>query len=198
MNIEITRAKRHDTPVLQHLYELYSYDFSVYTQADIANTGLYTDESFLSGYWNDMNWSSFLVRVDGSLAGFAWMLRTTLIRPQDIWTLKEGKETRFLQEIGFLKDEPHNLIEEFFIMRKYRLRGAGETVARMLFDQYPGIWEVSEMVENTPAQAFWRKVIGRYTGERYIELTLDTELWHGPVQVFMSSTQEHGPRSVSG
>ena len=189
MNIEITKATRADTPVLRHLYELYEYDFSEYTHADVTADGLYTDDKFLTGYWREPNWSSFLVRVDGKLAGFAWVLKTTLFRPEDIEGLKATfRETRFLQETWFLRksDEPHHLIEEFFVMRKYRLKGVGEYVAHHLFDLFPGVWEVSEMVENTPAQAFWRKVIGHYTAENYAEVMLDTDQWRGPVQVFQS------------
>jgi predicted acetyltransferase len=115
------------------------------------------------------------------------VLKTTLFRPEDVETrfLAQSKETRFLQEIGFVNTE-HALIEEFFVMRKYRHKGVGEYVAHHLFDRFPGVWEVSEMVQNVPAQAFWRKVIDRYTGGRFIEVTLDSELWRGPVQVFRS------------
>ena len=188
MNIEIVKATRRDTPVLRHLYELYCHDFSEYTQSDVTDAGLYTDDAFLSDYWREPNWSSYLVRVDAKLAGFAWVLQTTLFRMEDIEALGKTEETRFLAEIGFLNSALtyHHLIEEFFIMRKYRHNGVGEYVADYLFDLFPGIWEVSEMVENTPAQAFWRKVIGRYTGGKYVECTLDTDLWRGPVQVFRS------------
>jgi predicted acetyltransferase len=191
MHIEITKATRVDTPVLRRLYELYSYDFSVYTHADVNPDGAYTDTRFLTGYWPNPNWTSFLVRVEHHLAGFVWVMDTSLFQPEDVERLEETAEgSRFLKETRFL-ESPHHLIEEFFVMRKYRLTGVGEFVAHQVFDQFPGVWEVSEMVENTPAQAFWRKVIGRYTHDRYIEVTLDTEQWHGPVQVFQSgSTNE--------
>jgi predicted acetyltransferase len=191
MNIEISRATRHDTPVLRHLYELYSYDFSVYTRVDVDPAGRYTDNAFLTDYWRNPRWSGYLVRADGNLAGFAWVLETTLFRPDDVQALDLDKETD--EETWFLGDEPHHLIEEFFVMRKYRLKGIGEYVACHLFDLFPGIWEVSEMVENTPAQAFWRKVIDRYTGGQFVEVDLDTELWHGPVQVLRSATKDPGP-----
>jgi predicted acetyltransferase len=186
MNIEILKATRADTPLLRHLYELYCHDFSEFTGSDVSATGLYTDDQFLTGYWTQPNWSAFLVRVDGYWAGFAWMLKTTLFEPGMI-------ETLGLQMAGLLDEDhgkgEHILMEEFFIMRKYRRKGIGEQVARRLFDMFPGVWEVSEMVENTPAQAFWRKVISRYTGGNYVEVTLDSEMWRGPVQVFRSRTQ---------
>jgi predicted acetyltransferase len=186
MNIEISKATRSDTPVLRHLYELYAYDFSEFTHSDVGANGEYTDDDFLTGYWPEPNWAAFLVRVEGKLAGFVWVLHTTLFRPEDAARLVEtGKEARLLQEAGFMHDA-HHLIEEFFILRRYRLNGVGEYVAQQLFDLFPGVWEVSEIEENVAAQAFWRKVIGRYSGNEYIEVTLDTDLWRGPVQVFHS------------
>jgi predicted acetyltransferase len=62
----------------------------------------------------------------------------------------------------------------------------GEHVARTLFDRFPGRWEVSELRDNLAAQAFWRRVIGRYTGSAYREVTLDDSRWRGPVQSFDS------------
>ncbi|MCL5999232.1 MAG: GNAT family N-acetyltransferase [Chloroflexi bacterium] len=188
MNIEIIRATRGDTAVLRHLYELYCHDFSEFTGSDVDATGMYTDDGFLSGYWREPDWSSFLVKVDGHWAGFAWVLKSSLFRPGAEDTTEETRlraQGTALQEVGFLEGE-HHLIEEFFVMRKYRHQGVGEHVAHRLFDLYPGIWEVSEIVENIPAQAFWRKVIGRYTGGKFVEVILDNDLWRGPVQVFAS------------
>ena len=188
MEIEIVRATRKDTAVLRQLYELYEHDFSEYTHADVGETGMYTDDGFLTDYWREPKWSAFLVRVDHKLAGFAWVLRTTLFGPD----AEHGTPAQLtaLVDSGLLglDLDTHVLIEEFFIMRKYRRKGIGEYVARHLFSRFPGVWEVSEMVENTPAQAFWRKVIDRYTNGNCVEVNLQTSMWHGPVQVFRSRT----------
>lgn len=103
---------------------------------------------------------SFLVRVAGKLAGFA--------------LVKENVE-----EDG----TTYTFMAEFFIMKKYRGQGIGQAVAYTLFDQFPGAWEVSEIPENLPAQAFWRKIIGRYTGGQFEEETLEDG---GVVQRFRS------------
>jgi predicted acetyltransferase len=58
-------------------------------------------------------------------------------------------------------------VSEFFVLRRYRRRTVGEQVARQVFDRFPGRWEVTEMASNVDAQAFWRAVIGRYTGGRF-------------------------------
>ena len=52
-------------------------------------------------------------------------------------------------------------------MKKYRRRGVGRTAARMVFDLFPGGWEVSQWRSNLPAQRFWKQVIDEYTAGEY-------------------------------
>jgi predicted acetyltransferase len=53
---------------------------------------------------------------------------------------------------------------DFFILKKYRDQGIGQAAAFQLFDRFPGLWTVSELKFNLPAQAFWRTIISRYAG----------------------------------
>jgi predicted acetyltransferase len=104
------------------------------------------------------------VRVNGALAGFVLVARYNyLTRCKDNWVMAE-----------------------FFIMRKYRHQGVGEYVARYIFDQFPGTWQVGQIYENTPGISFWRNVISRYSQGNFQEYSLDNENWHGPVQTFIS------------
>src|SRR5712691_804251 len=61
------------------------------------------------------------------------------------------------------------LIEGFWTDPKRRsfLVGVGERAATRVFDMFPGKWELTELTRNVEAQAFWRRVIGRYTGHRF-------------------------------
>ena len=47
----------------------------------------------------------------------------------------------------------------------------GKKAARRAFDLFPGNWQVRELLANTPAQAFWRRIIDEYTGGDYVETT---------------------------
>lgn len=189
MEIEITRATRRDTPVLRQLYELYCHDFSEFMASDVNDTGMYTDDQFLTGYWREPNWSAYLIRCDQHLAGFAWVLKTTLFPPDGIAEMLAARNT--LAEAGLLAGT-HILMEEFFVMRRYRHRGVGEYAARYLFDHTPGVWEVSEIEANTPVQAFWRRIIDRHTGGAHTEVRFASPAWHGPVQVFRSQGRSSG------
>jgi len=68
---------------------------------------------------------------------------------------------------------PYTDVADFFILKKYRGQGIGQAAAFQLFDQYPGPWTVSELILNLPAQAFWRTIIGRYSGRQFTDYVSD-------------------------
>jgi predicted acetyltransferase len=167
MNIQVSQATAAERPVLRNLMELYQYDFSEFDGSDIGPLGLY-DYPYLDHYWVEQERSPFLVRVNGYLAGFVLVARYNYLTGlKDTWVLAE-----------------------FFIMRKYRHQGVGEHVARFIFDQFPGDWQVAQITENSTAITFWRKVIARYTHEKFQEHRLNNENWRGPVQSFTSPASQ--------
>lgn len=74
---------------------------------------------------------------------------------------------------------------EFFVARTARGRGVGARAARSLFERFGGHWEVRQTASNSAALAFWRNVIGRYTGGHFEESIHDGPRWRGPVQTFV-------------
>ncbi len=167
INIVVSPATVDERPILRRLMELYQYDFSEFDQADISPMGVY-DYPYFDHYWVEAGRTPFLVRVDGKLAGFVFVSR---------YNFRTGKEDGWV-------------MAEFFIMRKYRLQGVGEQVARWIFNHHPGAWQVSQIPENKAAITFWRKVIGRYTHNDFEEFTLDNEHWHGLVQSFIALPEQ--------
>jgi predicted acetyltransferase len=163
MNIEVSPATAVERPVMRHLMELYQYDFSEFDGADTSPLGLF-DYPYIDHYWVEPERSPFLVRVNGCLAGFVLVARYNyLTGSKDSWVMAE-----------------------FFIMRKYRHQRVGEHVARFIFNQFPGDWQVGQITENPAAIAFWRKVISSYTHDNFQEHILNNDNWHGPVQTFTS------------
>lgn len=144
--------------VLLRLWELYVYDFSELDGRDVGEDGRFGSARDLGEYWRDPRRHPYVVRVDGKLAGFVLAHRH-----------------------GLVFDDPDvTRMSEFFVMRKFRRRGVGERAATLAFDLFPGRWEVWEIAQNVAAQAFWRRVIGRYTGGRFEERTIGER----PVQLF--------------
>ena len=150
--------------LLRALFELYAHDFSPITGAEVDTNGRFTPADFLAEPWTP-DFQPLLLRVDGFWVGFAWVATGSYIQP--------GAAN-------------HHLMEEFFILRKYRGRGLGRWFAQAIFRRFPGIWEVGEMPDNHAAIAFWRRVIGEFTHGQYTETWVNNTRWEGPVQRFES------------
>ncbi|HEY2003773.1 MAG TPA: GNAT family N-acetyltransferase [Candidatus Saccharimonadia bacterium] len=119
-----------------------------------------TEYKYLPDYFTDPNRSAFFILRGDDIAGFVLVNTHTLI-------------------------EPHaHSIAEFYVAPPLRHSGVGERAAMLTFEKFPGRWEVAQMEANQPAIAFWRKTIYKATGGQYTEAALNTEAWHGPVQIF--------------
>lgn len=98
---------------------------------------------------------SFLLYVSGRPAGFA------LVGTEPFRFRRHGRRTQ---------------MAEFFVLRSLRRTGVGRAAASAAFDRFQGTWEVTEVLANTAAIAFWRRVIGDYTNGDYTEVADDSEV----------------------
>ena len=117
--------------------QLYIYDLGG-DRWDVEADGRFGSPRWHRRFWTRRGREHFVVRVRGRLAGFA------LVRHRAHFAGAGVRE-----------------ISEFFVLRKYRRRGVGTRVARVLFARYRGAWEVAELRTNVAAQRFWRGVIKR-------------------------------------
>lgn len=164
VHVELQPARLEEKPALRQLLELYSYDFSEFSDDEVDEHGLF-GYPYLDHYWTEPDRYPFLVRVNGQLAGLA-----------------------LVRMASYFPDRASSIcIAEFFVMRRYRRRGVGTRVAKLLFEHFHGHWEIAQTVQNVAAQAFWRKVISDYTGGDFSETVLNSETWRGPIQEFDNS-----------
>jgi predicted acetyltransferase len=135
-----------DKTVLQNLLQFYLYDFSVYTEWDVEADGLFSPYPHFDAYWNEPEQRfPYLIRYADQLVGFV------LVR----WIEKAQRH--------------YFSIAEFFILQKYRRKGLGQAVAVQVFELHRGPWEVFQMENNLPAQAFWHKTIANFTQGQFQE-----------------------------
>ncbi len=156
MQITVERPSRPERELIRRMMELYLHDFSEFEGNDLNEHAVF-GYGDLDYFWFEETHAAFLVRVDGQLGGFALVDNEVVI---------DGNERS---------------LTEFFVLRKYRRRGVGRMVARRIFDELPGKWEVRVIAANTPAQGFWRSVILDYTGGRFDEREWANDDWTGPV-----------------
>lgn len=138
-----------ERPLLQRLFELYLHDFSELEHADVDEEGWFIPSArdWLARFWSDSGRHALLIRVHGKPAGFVLVDESSPLAGS----------------------EDHHFVGAFFIARAYRKRGYGAAVARDLFNRYPGRWQLLQIRANTPAQTFWRRVIGGYTNDQFTE-----------------------------
>jgi predicted acetyltransferase len=140
LDIEIESVSYRDKGALRQIVELYVYDCSEFVGSDVDEHGTF-GYRYLDHYWTEPDRHPFFIRVDGHIAGFA------LVRAGD----------------------PHDMAE-FFVMRKYRRTGVGVAAARMVFERFPGAWQVRQESDNVAAAPFWRVAI---------PVPFDEEVRHG-------------------
>ena len=136
-------------PIIERLLQLYLHDISEFSSTEPCD-GQYFYKDWQS-YWSDPSFKPFVFVLRGKPAGFV------LIRKKQF-------------QVG----EFQHQICDLFVLRCYRRLGIGEEVARMVFNQFPGRWEIEVSGQNDVAKLFWRQVMRRYTLRRYKELHAST------------------------
>jgi len=164
-SVSVSRAAAAQATVIQNLTQLYTHDFSEFwggtSRGDLNEEGLFAAYP-LDGYWTNPDWSAMLIWWDHALAGFS------LVNDQTHSGLAANRN-----------------MAEFFILRKYRGRGAGRIAAEIIFSQYPGLWEAAVARKNSRALEFWNKTIrGSAKASNIQQLDLQNEHWNGPVLRF--------------
>lgn len=152
MKVTLCKATKEDKDIIQNLGRFYVYEMSRYCGFlptwETPSNGLFECID-LSSYCENPDRHAFLIKADDELAGFV-----------------------LLNKIGSTPDVDWN-IGEFFIVSKFQGKGIGYIVAEEIFNQFPGVWETSQIPENTAAIEFWDKVVSRYSHGQF-EKTLKT------------------------
>jgi predicted acetyltransferase len=156
--LQVRQAAPVDRLPIAHMLELYQHDLSDVWDQDLDSHGEYGYA--LDRYWRSPACKPFVFKVMGKYAGFALVDDSVSLAGNQLW------------------------MAQFFVLKKYRRRGVGSEAARQVFEQVRGRWEVGQMPKNLSAQAFWRRVIGEYTGGRFVEHDLNDERWQGLMQCF--------------
>ena len=159
-DFEVRQATASDRLPIYRMLELYQHDLSDIWDQDLDCHGEYGYA--LDRYWDAEACCPFVATVGGRYAGFALVDSSVRIGTEGHW------------------------MDQFFVLKKYRRKGAGRLLAKAVFAALPGRWEVGQMPGNPHAQGFWRQVIGEYTGGRFKEHEVLGGWWQGVVQVFES------------
>ena len=158
MALELRKAHAADFPAIQQLLELYQYDLSdIWPQEANAEAKYGYD---LERHKIGERFHAHVALQGSQYVGFALVAPAIVTRTEGSW------------------------MEQFFVLKRHRRSGCGRALALHTLHSHPGAWEVGQMPANTPAQAFWREVIGTLTRGSYTELQVTEGWWQGVVQQF--------------
>jgi len=154
LNLTISKIGPESDILLRNLFEHYCHDMSEWFEVDTGTDGRYSRDT--SAVWAN-RCEVYLAKVGDSIAGFALI----------------GSGAEWLGEIG-----AHD-VHEFFVMRRFRRRGVGQSMTTFLWNQYSGEWLVRVLEANAPALSFWRDAISRYAPGscREEQRTVNGRLW---------------------
>ncbi len=142
--LRIEQVDRTHDRVLRNLFEHYMHDMAEWFGFDSEDDGSY---SYPTGNVWDQGSDVFIAYAGTKPVAFALV--------DDAATRVPGSGGRDLKE--------------FFVVRRHRRSAVGTTVARRVWDTYPGPWLVRVYRPNKPAVPFWRQVISDYTGGQFNE-----------------------------
>lgn len=135
MRVALQKANDSDRHVLKNLYSLYLHDLSRFT----VNIQLGADGQFhfedLNLLWNREGFSPYLIKREDQIIGFLLLLERPLLTKAHDY-----------------------VVNDIFIIHQFRGKGYGMQALEKLFLAKTGSYLVVEMLENTPAILFWKKV----------------------------------------
>jgi predicted acetyltransferase len=143
-DLAISKIGPESDVLLRNLLEHYCHDMSEWFEPDTGADGCYSYDT--ASVW-EKGYDAYLVKVGDSIAGFALI----------------GSGGEWLGDIG-ARD-----VHEFFILRRFRRRGVGRSMATFLWSEHPGEWLVRVLEANAPAITFWRGEISKYCQGSYHE-----------------------------
>ena len=147
--VHLIKATIEAYPIIQNMARFYGYDMSRSCgyindwDWSFPENGLY-EGCNVKPYFEDQDRYAFIIKVDNELAGFA-LINKCATKPDTDWNMGE-----------------------FFIVAKFQGKGIGEQAAHQVWQQFPGIWEIAVIPENTPALNFWRKCVSSFTLGTYV------------------------------
>lgn len=145
MEYNLIKATKRDKIILHNMMQLYYYELSKYEDDsaifELNESGIY-EIRYFDLYWTEETRYPYLLKEGEKNVGLA------LVRKR---------------EDGYIE------ISEFFILNKYKGKGAGRFMANTIFDLHKGNWEIRTLLKNIPAQNFWRKVISNRMKDSYEE-----------------------------
>ncbi|MGF1699525.1 hypothetical protein L4D09_04295 [Photobacterium makurazakiensis] len=85
----------------------------------------------------------------------------------------------------------HYEVCDFYVVPVFRKNRMGQQFAHQLFSMMPGEWESKQIEGAVHAIAFWRRAIGAYTQDNFVEDIYQDDYWGDVTRQCFSTEQAH-------
>ena len=140
--IRLDKVLLEEKELLFRLLQFALYDGSLYNTNKIGEDGLFPYKWF-DNYFTDDDRDAFFIREDDKIVGFVMI-------------------NQFMKKC----DNGHS-VAEFLVLPEYRRNHIGKKVAYLVFEMFPGNWEVDPIEESNEACRFWENVVVNYTNNKF-------------------------------
>ena len=140
--IRLDKVLLEEKELLFRLLQFALYDGSLYNTNKIGEDGLFPYKWF-DNYFTDDDRDAFFIRDDDKIVGFVMI-------------------NQFMKKC----DNGHS-VAEFLVLPEYRRNHIGKKVAYLVFEMFPGNWEVEPIEESNEACRFWENVVVNYTNNKF-------------------------------
>ena len=140
--IRLDKVLLEEKELLFRLLQFALYDGSLYNTNKIGEDGLFPYKWF-DNYFTDDDRDAFFIREDDKIVGFVMI-------------------NQFMKKC----DDGHS-VAEFLVLPEYRRNHIGKKVAYLVFEMFPGNWEVEPIEESNEACRFWENVVVNYTNNKF-------------------------------
>ncbi|MFJ7826387.1 GNAT family N-acetyltransferase [Psychrobacillus sp. NPDC096623] len=135
MNIMLKEVLEREKTILKNLYSLYLHDLSKFTsQLDIGEDGCFEYDG-LDEFWETEGLSPYFINLDSNIIGFILLVERPVLKKD--------------YDLG---------VNDLFILNKYKGNGFGRQAIEELFKVKKGKYFVIELIENSPAVSFWKRI----------------------------------------
>jgi len=138
MDIRVIEAHESQSGVIWTLLQEYLRQFSAFTEMRTDEHGSFP-YPYLNLYWKESGRIPYLIKVDGSTAGFA-----------------------LIREVIDECTSPHMSVAEFYIVPSYQRKGIGKKVFSLIIGLHRVNWQLSVYRNNQTGLLFWRNVLEEY------------------------------------
>lgn len=147
--IRLVAAALDQKPVIANLVQLYLYDMTETMPFPVGADGRF-EYGFLERFWR----FPYLIHAGDEIAGFALVI----------------------DECPLTGRKPCWFMAEFFILKAYRRRGAGQAALEAALALHPGDWHIAVPRANASAMAFWGITLAPQ-GPRSRDITFEGDDW---------------------